>query len=61
MEVVSGLILGWMLAQFGFMPIMQVGCQELFGLTISSEAYYFIFALCGGVAYVLRELKAIRG
>ncbi len=56
--MIWGLILGWILSWFGFINVVQVGCHELFNITISTTTYYFIFAILGFIACLFKKKDA---
>ena len=45
--MVVGLLLGAILAVFGFDDVVIVAMRELFGIAITTASYYFIFAILG--------------
>ena len=45
--LLNGLIVGWILAVFGFEPVAINSFKELFNIVLTTDTYYFIFALIG--------------
>jgi len=45
--MINGLLLGVILAVFGFDDVVITSMRELFGITITTASYYFIFAILG--------------
>lgn len=46
-RILTGLLVGWILSLFGFIPVVQKGLLELFSIAISIGTYYFIWAVLG--------------
>lgn len=38
---------GWIMSLFGFKAVVVTGMAQLFGVSITSLGYYFIFAMIG--------------
>lgn len=59
--MVVNLIIAWILSLFGFNDIFTGGMYELFGVSITNNGYYLIFALVGliydGVSRVIKYFK----
>lgn len=43
----GGLLSGWIMSLFGFKAVVIAGMAQLFGASITSLGYYFIFAMIG--------------
>lgn len=45
--IAFSLLGGWILSFFGFQAVVIAGMSQLFGVTITSLGYYFLFAMLG--------------
>lgn len=52
-----GLLSGWIMGLFGFKSVVIAGMLQLFGATITSLGYYFIFAMLGLINSFIYKLK----
>lgn len=52
--MIGGLFIAWILSLFGFIPVVQTGILELFGISISTGTYYFIFAVLGALSMPIK-------
>lgn len=50
--IIGALLGGWILQLFGFDAVVQTGMLELFGKTISTTGYYFMFGAMGAIKSV---------
>lgn len=48
-DIASALTAGWILSWFGFDDLVIKGAKEIFGMTISTTGYYFLFAILGAL------------
>lgn len=48
---------GWILSLFGFDAVVMAGMLELFGKTISTTGYYFLFGLLGALKSLFRYFR----
>ena len=55
--IVGSLLGGWILSLFGFDGVVIAGMLQVFGLTIDSLGYYFLFASAGVLKSVLNFNK----
>lgn len=55
--MIGGLLLGWIMGLFGFKGVVIAGMAQLFGVTITSLGYYFIFAMIGLVTSLIRLFR----
>lgn len=56
-HIVSALLAGLILSWFGFDKLVINGMKEIFGVSISTTGYYFLFAILGA----LRGIGSIIG
>lgn len=54
--IIGALLGGWILQLFGFDAVVQTGMLELFGKTISTTGYYFLFGAMGALKGVVSML-----
>lgn len=47
--IALSLLSGWILSLFGFDAVVIQGVFELFGKTITSTSYYFLFGVLGAL------------
>lgn len=55
--IAFSLLSGWILSWFGFQAVVVAGMAQVFGVTITTLGYYFLFAMFGAskqVATILR-------
>jgi len=43
----AGLLSGWIMGLFGFKGVVIAGMAQLFGITLNTLGYYFLFAMIG--------------
>ncbi|MDS7057078.1 hypothetical protein NXG04_07250 [Klebsiella pneumoniae] len=55
-SIIGALLGGWILQLFGFDAVVQTGMLELFGKTISTTGYYFMFGAMGAIKNVVAML-----
>ena len=53
--VLGGLLIAWILSIFNFDSMFINTLDELLGLSISTDAYYVIFALLGAIGSVMKK------
>jgi membrane protein implicated in regulation of membrane protease activity len=56
LAIAWALLGGWILSWFGFKAVVIAGMAQVFGLTINTLGYYFLFAMFG----VARKLAILR-
>lgn len=52
MFIVGSLLAGWILKLFGFNAVVTAGMLQIFGVTIDTLGYYFLFASLGAMRSV---------
>jgi hypothetical protein len=52
LPIVGSLLVGWFLKLFGFNAVVTAGMAQIFGVTISSLGYYFLFSVLGALKSV---------
>jgi hypothetical protein len=50
--IAISLLIGWILSLFGFKAVVILGMAQVFGVTITSTGYYFLFGLWGALRSV---------
>lgn len=55
--IIGGLFGGWVLGLFGFKGVVIAGMAQLFGITINTLGYYFMFASMGALKSVIWSTK----
>lgn len=55
--MIGGLFIGWVMGLFGFKGVVIAGMAQLFGVTITSLGYYFIFAMIGLFTDFIRLIR----
>ncbi|HAT4252825.1 TPA: hypothetical protein I9093_002150 [Clostridium perfringens] len=53
--VLAGLLIAWILSIFNFDRMCINTLYELLGLSISTDAYYVIFALLGAISSIMKK------
>lgn len=53
--VLGGLLIAWILSIFNFDSMFINTLYELLGLSISTDAYYVIFALLGAIGSIMKK------
>ena len=53
--VLGGLLIAWILSIFNFDCMFINTLYELLGLSISTDAYYVIFALLGAIGSIMKK------
>ncbi|MDM0490938.1 hypothetical protein QTH10_04690 [Clostridium perfringens] len=53
--VLGGLLIAWILIIFNFDRMFINTLYELLGLSISTDAYYVIFALLGAIGSIIKK------
>ncbi|WP_332829971.1 hypothetical protein [Clostridium perfringens] len=53
--VLAGLLIAWILSIFNFDRMLINTLYELLGLSISTDAYYVIFALLGAISSIMKK------
>lgn len=53
--VLGGLLIAWILSIFNFDRMFINILYELLGLSISTDAYYVIFALLGAISSIMKK------
>ncbi|MGV1059696.1 hypothetical protein ACQR24_02455 [Clostridium perfringens] len=53
--VLGGLLIAWILSIFNFDRMFINALYELLGLSISTDAYYVIFALLGAIGSIMKK------
>uniref|UniRef100_A0AB39C7A0 Holin n=1 Tax=Bacillus phage KoopaTroopa TaxID=3234046 RepID=A0AB39C7A0_9CAUD len=54
-SIIGALLGGWILQLFGFDAVVQTGMLELFGKTISTTGYYFMFGGMGALKSITKK------
>lgn len=58
MLFIAGSLFGaWILSWFGFKGLVIAGMAQLFGVSITSVGYYFMFAMMGALKSVIFAFK----
>jgi hypothetical protein len=52
LTIVGSLLAGWILKLFGFSAVVTAGMAQVFGVTINTLGYYFLFAMIGALKSV---------
>jgi hypothetical protein len=47
LAIAWALLGGWILSLFGFKAVVVAGMAQVFGITINTLSYYFLFAMYG--------------
>lgn len=47
LTIAGSLLAGWILKLFGFNILVTAGMAQVFGVTINTLGYYFLFAMLG--------------
>lgn len=53
--VLGGLLIAWILSIFNFDRMFINTLYQLLGLSISTDAYYVIFALLGAIGSIMKK------
>ncbi|WP_221373015.1 hypothetical protein [Clostridium perfringens] len=53
--LLGGLLIAWILSIFNFDRMFINALYELLGLSISTDAYYVIFALLGAIGIIMKK------
>lgn len=48
-SIIISLLVGWILSLFGFESLVIGGMLQVFGVSITSTGYYFLFAIFGAL------------
>jgi hypothetical protein len=49
LTIVGSLLAGWILKLFGFNAVVTAGMAQVFGVTINTLGYYFLFGMIGAL------------
>ena len=58
LSIIGGLFGGWVLGLFGFKGVVIAGMAQLFGITINTLGYYFMFAMMGAIKSIIMTAKS---
>lgn len=58
-SIAGALLVGWIMGLFGFKGVVIAGMAQLFGVTLTSLGYYFLFALFGAVNHFILVSKRV--
>ena len=58
-SIIGALFGGWILSLFGFKGVVVAGMAQLFGITINTLGYYFMFAMLGALKSVIWVAKSL--
>jgi hypothetical protein len=50
--ILASMLGGWILSLFGFKAVVITGMAQVFGVSLTSTGYYFLFALKGMLCQV---------
>ena len=59
LSIAGALLGGWILSWFGFDNLVISGMMELFGKTITTTGYYFMFAIMGALSSIALKFKSM--
>lgn len=53
LSIAGSLLAGWILKLFGFNAVVTAGMAQVFGVTINTLGYYFLFGMIGAIKSVV--------